>query len=250
MRAFLREFVRNRLPGLTVALGRLGRELREMKRGPILVDFRFDIVHGCQLRWVGCPNLTRLPKIQRVVVEHFSRCLANVNVSHVKRFAFFNYGDPLLHPELPALVAVLPRQRWTTEVVEISTNAQNINWGLWEETIKLKVNTHFAISCDGDGTPEDYERLRPPAKWTKLMECFEKLSRLRDRLHPELKIFTRTLIRTRSDRLRWEETLRPFRITPEFRGGMNLAEASTLPHGEQLNVGCGVCYWMSNIPTH
>lgn len=99
MLTLLRKLVRNRCPAVAVALGRKRRELREMKRGRTLVDFHFDIVHGCQLRCVGCPNSTRLPKIQRVTVENFSRCLANVNVSHVKRFAFFNYGEPLLHPE-------------------------------------------------------------------------------------------------------------------------------------------------------
>jgi len=172
-----------------------------------------------------------------------------VDVAHVKRFAFFNYGEPLLHPELAAIVAVLPRQRWTTDRVEISTNAQNINWSVLEETIKQRVITHFAISCDGNGTPEDYERLRPPAKWAKLVECFQKISEIRDRHHPELQILTRTIIQTRSDRLRWEETLRPFGIIPEFRGWMNLVEASTKPNGDNSPIGRGICHWMSDRPS-
>ena len=242
----LRALFRTKFPHLAVALGRPRHLVRQALAPIVLDDFHFDIMSGCQLRCVGCPNSTLLPNIQQISTEIFARCLANVNVNHVKRFAFFNFGEPLLHRDLASLVAVIPQQRWTTDIVEISTNAQKIDWARLEEAIKLKVITHFAISCDGDGTPGDFERLRPPAKWTKLVECFEKISELRDRVHPELKVFTRTIIRTRSDRLRWEATLKPFGIEPEFRGWMNLPEASTTPKTEQSSTNCGICHWMSD----
>ena len=206
-----------------------------------LETVQFDIVHGCQLRCVGCPNSTLLPKIQRITVEDFDRCLRNIDVTHVRRFALFNYGEPLLHNELPALLQRVTDQAWTAEKIEISTNAQRVDWKMLEEAIKLRILTHFAISCDGDGTPADYEKLRPPAKWAKLIEFFERISGLRDQHHPELQVFTRSIVTSREARLRWEETLAPFGITPEFRGWMALPEAKENHTGRTFTPGEGIC---------
>ena len=40
-----------------------------------------DIVHGCQLRCIGCPNSLLQPKVQVMPVEDFDACLKNVDVA-------------------------------------------------------------------------------------------------------------------------------------------------------------------------
>ena len=65
----------------------------------------FDIVHGCQLRCVGCPNSTLEPKIQRIAVDDFAKCLANIDVERIHTLRLFNYGEPLLHKQLASIVA-------------------------------------------------------------------------------------------------------------------------------------------------
>ena len=52
---------------------------------------------------------------------------------------------------------------------EISTNGQAINDNL-ERIFQDGIITRLVVSCDGEGTPSDYERLRPPATWEKLNE--------------------------------------------------------------------------------
>jgi len=62
-----------------------------------LFAVHFDIVHGCQLRCVGCPNSTLEPKIHRIPVEDFALCLGNIDVERIHTLRLYNYGEPLLH---------------------------------------------------------------------------------------------------------------------------------------------------------
>jgi len=69
-----------------------------------LYSVHFDIVHGCQLRCVGCPNSTLEPKIHWISVEDFARCLGNIDVERIHTFRLFNYGEPLLYVDADGTV--------------------------------------------------------------------------------------------------------------------------------------------------
>jgi wyosine [tRNA(Phe)-imidazoG37] synthetase (radical SAM superfamily) len=129
------------------------------------------------------------------------------------------YGEPLLHKQLASIVAEIPKQRWKASCVEISTNAQWVDWHELEEAIKQEVLTRLVVSCDGDGSPEQYEALRPPSKWEKLIEFLDRAAYLRDRWAPAMQLWTRTVVRTRKDMDRWNEVLQPRGWTPEFAAG-------------------------------
>jgi radical SAM protein with 4Fe4S-binding SPASM domain len=206
-----------------------------------LFDVHFDIVHGCQLRCLGCPNSTLAPRIQMISVEDFARCLANIDVQRIHTFRLFNFGEPLLHKELAAIVAEIPKQRWKASLVEISTNGQRVDWDEFEAMVQREVVNKLVVSCDGDGTPESYERLRPPSKWEKFVEFLERARSLRDRWAPAMQLWTRTIIRTRGDARRWEDFLRPRGWMPEFRRWMLLPESKENLTGRAVIVPHGPC---------
>jgi radical SAM protein with 4Fe4S-binding SPASM domain len=206
-----------------------------------IFSFHIDIVHGCQLRCVGCPNSTLLPKISRISVDDFRICLRNIDVERIYSMRLFNYGEPLLHKQLSRIVSVIPEQKWTVEVVEISTNAQHVRWKDFENALRQQVVTRLVVSCDGDGTPEEYERLRPPSKWQRLIEFLERTRELRDRVSPRLQLVTRTIVHTAQDMERWRETLVPRGWIPEFRGWMLLPESVQDMTGRKLQVPKGPC---------
>ena len=211
-----------------------------------LYALHFDIVHGCQLRCVGCPNSTLEPKIQRISVADFSLCLGNIDVERVHTLRLFNYGEPLLHKQLSSIVAEIPRQKWKASIVEISTNAQWVDWKEFEEMLKLEVVTRLCVSCDGNGTPEEYERLRPPSKWEKLIEFLEHAAYLRDRWAPAMQLWTRTVVRSREDMQRWEDILRPRGWTPEFRRWMALPQAAENMTNRAVVTPKGSCVFMAD----
>ncbi|MDR2992113.1 MAG: SPASM domain-containing protein [Burkholderiaceae bacterium] len=207
---------------------------------------QFDIVHGCQLQCVGCPNSTLLPKISRISIEDFRICLKNIDVKRIHLIRLFSFGEPLLHKNLSKIISVIPEQKWIAEAIEISTNAQHVEWGDFENTIKQQIITRLVVSCDGNGTPEEYERLRPPAKWQRLIEFLERTRELRDRFSPSLQLTTRTIVRTAQDMERWREILIPRGWTPEFRGWMLLPESAQNMTGRELRVPKGPCYFLAD----
>lgn len=204
---------------------------------------QFDIVHGCQLRCVGCPNSTLLPDIERISVEDFDRALKNIDVDRIHTLRLFNFGEPLLHQQLAEIVKCIPKQRWKASVVEISTNAQKVNWDDFEEMLKQEVVTRLVVSCDGDGTPEDYELLRPPSRWDRLIEFLERARILRDRWAPGMQLVTRNIcpLEPADIRQRWRDLLTPLGWTPEFRRWMALPEAALNMTGRKIIAPVGVC---------
>jgi radical SAM protein with 4Fe4S-binding SPASM domain len=198
------------------------------------------------LRCVGCPNSTLEPKIQRISIDDFALCLGNIDVERIHTLRLFNYGEPLLHKQLASIVAQIPKQRWKASCVEISTNAQWVDWHEFEEAIKQEVVTRLVVSCDGDGSPEQYEALRPPSKWEKLIEFLDRAAYLRDRWAPAMQLWTRTVVRSREDMQRWNEVLQPRGWTPEFRRWMILPESINNMTGRAAKAPPGPCFFVAD----
>ena len=205
-----------------------------------------DIVHGCQLRCVGCPNSTLLPKVSQVPEHDFAQILANIDVDRIHLLRLFNFGEPLLHRGLSKLLPHIRKQRWTAEQVELSTNAQKVYWDDFEAAIATGVLTRIIVSCDGDGTPEDYERLRPPSKWSKLEEFLARTKALCDRHAPHIELMTMTVCEDPEARARWSAFLEPYGFRPRFRRWMWLPESTRNMTGHDPRPGDGVCLFMAD----
>lgn len=201
----------------------------------------FEIVRGCQLQCVGCPNSTLQPQVKRIAVEDFNFLLGRIDVERVAYLRLFSFGEPLLHRDLAGILECIPRQRWTTGRVEISTNAQFANWNDLEAALRTRILSHIAVSCDGDGTPEEYERLRPPSRWSKLIEFLERVYELRQRYCPAMELMTRTICTDPEAQARWRSILEPRGWTPEFRGWLYLPESQQNMTGHDISAPRRVC---------
>ncbi len=210
----------------------------------VLNKLGIDIVHGCQLRCIGCPNSTLKPKIKKMSVPDFTKIINNINVKHVNLFRLFNFGEPLLHENLPDLLRELDKRSFSISNIELSTNGQYHDFPVLEEAIKLKIINTINVSCDGNGTEEDYERLRPPSRWSKFILFVNKLSELRDRLDPNLKIMTRTICEDKVSQERWRELLTPLGFEIEFRGWIYMPESSVNMTGVPVSTKEGVCSFL------
>lgn len=205
----------------------------------------FDVVHGCQLRCVGCPNSLLKPKVDRISIADFDRCLRNLDVKKIGLFRLFKFGEPLLHPDLAGLLARIPEQSWQARQVEISTNAQTVDWDAFEAAIRAGVLTRLVVSCDGDGTAEDYERLRPPGRWSRLMDFLSRAREVRDRLDPGVALITRTICTDPAGQARWRDILGPLGWTPQFRPWLPLPDAVRLEANPPRS-GQGLCFFLEN----
>lgn len=203
-----------------------------------------DIVHGCQLRCIGCPNSGLRPKIRFMSPEDFGACLGNVDVAEVKVLRLFNFGEPLLHPDVPAILSLIPCQRFHVRNVELSTNAQAHDFAMLAEVFKTGVLDTLVVSCDGDGTPAEYERLRPPARWEKLLEFLARSKELRNAHGPRTRLITRTICETPEGQGRWMELLAPWGYSPQFRGWLSLPGSRENPSGRAPAAGNEVCAYL------
>jgi len=221
----------------------------ELERAPRRLEYCFfEIVRGCQLKCVACPISGLLPKVEQISVERFERCLRNIDVDSIENFQTFLYGEPLLHDDLPGIFRAIGRQSWSVDRVELSTNGQLVDWAGLEEVFRTGVLTRLVVSCDGDGTPEDYEALRPPSKWSKFREFLARARELRDRTAPQIELMTRTVVPNWDDRARWLELLRPLGWEPEFRHFYYLPDAAENMTGRQPTPGTGACVFVTTVP--
>ncbi len=219
--------------------------MTSIQKARSLHTFQIDIVHGCQLRCVGCPNSTLMDKVRRIEIEDFRRCIENVDVDHIQYMRLFNFGEPLLHENLTGIFEVLRDQPWRAETLEISTNAQYCNWEDFASALQVGVLDRLVVSCDGDGTAEQYEALRPPSKWEKLLDFLQRARVLRDKYAPDLDLVTRTIVEDVEAMSRWRDLLVPLGWEPEFRDWKVLPESRENRTGRELLVPQDVCTFMA-----
>jgi radical SAM protein with 4Fe4S-binding SPASM domain len=148
----------------------------------------------------------------------------------------------LLHDNLPAIIDQLEQSRgFSIGELELSTNAQHVRWDQLEEVFRHQRLNRLVVSCDGDGSPSSYERLRPPSKWSKLMTFLTRARELRDRHCPTMELMTRTVIFDVTDMARWRAILDPLGWRPEFRWWINLVDAAEDLSQRPWAPGQGVC---------
>jgi radical SAM protein with 4Fe4S-binding SPASM domain len=213
------------------------RKLFDPSRGetpaPALRRLGIDIVHGCQLRCIGCPNSTLHPKISFMSPADFDAILDNIDVEAINHLLLFNFGEPLLHTALPDILErIKKRTSPSIRTIGISTNGQHHDFPMIAEMLKVGILNMFAVSCDGNGTKEEYERLRPPGKYEKLIEFLVKVKELRDKYSPQTYLATSTICETNEGKKRWEETLTPLGWTPVFRDWYHLPGSVRSQAGE------------------
>ncbi|MBF8278551.1 MAG: hypothetical protein HW406_2641 [Candidatus Brocadiaceae bacterium] len=212
-----------------------------------------EIVRGCQLQCIGCPNSTLNPKVKFMPIELYRSCLNNIDVQEVDRLRLHNFGETLMHPELPAMLNILYKQSFKIHCVEISTNAQVHNFEMLSEIFKTGIIDKFAVSCDGNGFAEDYERTRYPAKWDKLILFLGIARKYRDDFSPQTKLVTRTICETVEGQRRWRKILEPFDFIPNFIRYISLPNSlrsRDISHSKEeppkgnINALNSVCHWV------
>ena len=207
-----------------------------------LKKFGIDVVRGCQLRCIGCPISTLKPKIEFIESDTFVQILRNVDVDKVELLRLFNFGEPLLHPKILKIVRNIRKAPWKPKEVEISTNAQVLRVPDLTGIIADKIVTRIAVSCDGEGTPEDYEKWRTPAKWEKLGEFLRVVSKLRKKHNPKLELVTRSICTTEKGKRRWNKLLRPLGWKPLFRGKWELPDSQE--YSKPRSIPKGTCLFV------
>ena len=187
----------------------------------------------------------RWEDIDAAGIINYQAYLRFFGLAEVELFRLFNFGEPLLHHDIAGILAAIGRRKaLRIGLVEISTNAQYHDFDALAAALDTGVLGRLVVSCDGDGTPGEYERLRTPSRWSKFIEFLRRAKELRDRRGHYTQLLTRTVCTTEEGRRRWIEVLRPLGWEPEFRGWLYLPESAVNMTGRAPRVPEGVCQYL------
>lgn len=171
-----------------------------------------EIVSGCQLKCVGCPNSTLNRKIRQVDPEDLALYLKNIDVTHVEFLKLYQFGEIFLHDNLPKIFEVIESQDFKIKHVEISTNGQILDEDKILTVFESGIVTRFGVSADGDGTPAEYEKLRPGADWDTL-EQFMDLVKDASIFSPWTKLFLKVIP---TGKPKWEPLAKKYGFKIEY----------------------------------
>jgi uncharacterized Fe-S cluster-containing radical SAM superfamily protein len=134
-------------------------------------DLNFDLVSICNLRCIYCA-LDHERRAKFMEPELFERVLDEVADRRrlaVTRIQLHHGGDALIHPRFPELLELLARRRGPRfPEVRLLTNALLLRGKKAEAIFESGAVDYVRFSIDG-GTREDFERMRPPAKWDRVL---------------------------------------------------------------------------------
>jgi len=134
---------------------------------------QIELTSYCNLRCLVCPvgtgDLTRKPTA--IDVDLFDRLLREVG-PYLLTLSLWAWGEPLLHPQLEAILAITHRYPAATL---LSTNGQLLNQPRILDALTKYPPTYLIVATDGlcDGTNSVY---RQGAKMAPLLEGVQALS--------------------------------------------------------------------------
>jgi MoaA/NifB/PqqE/SkfB family radical SAM enzyme len=147
-----------------------------------IFDYQIDVSGTCNLRCISCPrgNFNHHAKSGFMSADVFKDVLKKIKEEDplVGAVALYNWGEPLLNPELPQIVDIC--NQFGIDAA-ISSNLNIIKD--FSDTVKAKP-TWFRVSTSGYGS--SYEVTHTGGKWELFLKNMHKLKKFRELYHPNM----------------------------------------------------------------
>ena len=148
------------------------------------IDPSVDVSGRCNLRCISCPrgNEDHQPSSGFMSAATDRRVLDKLvrEIPLLGSVQLYTWGEPLLNPELPEIVAV------TREAKVLSAISSNLNYAKRLEAVVAARPDWFKVSCSG--WADSYERTHTGGRWDLFLSNLRQLARLRDAHHPDMQI--------------------------------------------------------------
>lgn len=158
LRFHLQEFVRCSTPRkfANLVLIKAQRRLRRARVAGMPAQYFIDPINVCNLRCPLCPTgLGVLARPRgRMGVADFSRVVDEI-APYAYRVELYNWGEPLLHPDISAMIEYASQRRIT---VGLSSNLNHLDAGMARRLVESGL-TQLVVSIDG-ATQESYAAYR------------------------------------------------------------------------------------------
>ena len=135
-----------------------------------IAKVQFDIVDGCNLRCIGCPNSVTKPSVNPIPIDILINRMQNIDIGSINQLNLYRLESHYSTWTSEILAKLKSLKKPRIKSIALSTNGQHRNFKILEETLKTGLLDKLSISADGDGTKEMFERMRPPGKWDILKD--------------------------------------------------------------------------------
>jgi radical SAM protein with 4Fe4S-binding SPASM domain len=133
----------------------------------------------CNLRCPLCPNRDLAPEQKGFLSFDLFKKVADQAAGKVRDLYLFHRGEPLLHPQLPEMIAYA-RERGIP--ARLHTNATLLTPSV---AARLLASGPALVSFSFDGADEEtYNRRRPPASFTETLSRIEQFLILKTKIKP------------------------------------------------------------------
>jgi hypothetical protein len=147
-------------------------------------DYQIDVSGSCNLKCISCPrgNFSHHAKAGFMSAETFNKVLDKIIQEDpmVGAVALYNWGEPLLNPQLPEIVEICNKKSINAAI------SSNLSFKKdFSDTIKA-MPTWFRVSTSGYGS--SYEITHTGGKWDLFLENMYKLCEWREQYHPKMDV--------------------------------------------------------------
>ena len=147
-------------------------------------DYQIDISGACNLRCISCPrgNFSPQPRAGFMTAAIFEQVLAKIlrEDPFVGAVSLYNWGEPLLNPELAAIIRHANAKGVHTAV------SSNLNIRKDFAEVIAARPTWFRVSVSGSGA--NYETTHTGGSWDLFLKNLYRLRQLQTELHPDLQV--------------------------------------------------------------
>jgi sulfatase maturation enzyme AslB (radical SAM superfamily) len=151
---------------------------------PFPPTVRIETVNACNGHCTICPHRVMRRPIRRMDDALFTRIVDECARGGCRELHLHNFGEPLLDDRLAARIRYAKRKGLPK--VKIFSNGSLLDERWARELIAAGLD-EIKISFDG-ATPEEYERIRAPLKFDRLIENLSRLVFLRNQMEAKMKI--------------------------------------------------------------
>lgn len=147
-------------------------------------DYQIDVSGACNLKCISCPrgNFQPQPEPGFMSPETFKLVLDKIlrEDPFVGAVALYNWGEPLLHPDLPEIIKIC-RAKGVHAAV-----SSNLSLKRDLEPVVKAGPSWFRVSVSGVG--QNYEVTHTGGRWPLVLENLKKLKRLREEFQPAMEV--------------------------------------------------------------
>lgn len=147
-------------------------------------DLRIEITNRCNLQCTICDRSAMTKPVEAMDWALFEKICSDAVSLGIPRIGLNRFGEPLLHPKLPEMVAFAKARR--AKRVDITTNGLLLT----EEKSRVLLEAgldQIAVSVDGF-RKQTYEKIRIGSSYDTVVANIHRFISLRDKINPRTRV--------------------------------------------------------------